>query len=81
MAAREAKKLIYSYGNETTEVIDDLDGSMPTPHKDQLILRHGHLWKVVSVTTQISPNVQGSVPVLHIHLVGATASLSSKPVA
>jgi len=39
MASRDAKQLVYRYGDETTEVVEDLDGAVPTPQKDQIILR------------------------------------------
>jgi len=81
MAARDAKQFVYRYGDETTEFVEDLDGAVPTPQKDQIILRHGHLWKVISVTTHISPGVKGNIPVVLVHLVGTTASPSVKPVA
>ncbi|HLY40733.1 MAG TPA: hypothetical protein VKR52_05935 [Terracidiphilus sp.] len=79
MISRDAKQLVYKYGNEKAEVVEDREGEMPVPQKDQLILRHGHLWKVVSVVTH--PAAKGGVPVVNIHLIGASPSIATKPVA
>jgi hypothetical protein len=62
------KQLVYRYnGVESSEEVEvDHDGEIPTPSRDDIIVRKGTRWKAVHVITQVSSD--GSVPIVRVFL-------------
>jgi len=73
MPGSDAKQLVYRYDGDENgeEIVQDLNGAITTPQKDQVILRNGKLWRVVFVTTEFSISRTGPIPVVRVFLVDA----------
>jgi hypothetical protein len=48
------KEFVFRYNRDsaTDEVVQDLDGELPVPRKDEFIVRNGVRWKVLHVSIE-----------------------------
>lgn len=68
--ANNMRQIVYRYnGDEANdEEVMDLDGDIPIPEKDDIILRNGKRWKVVMILTKTSVTHPPAIPVIYIAL-------------
>lgn len=58
----------YNGDEKSDEVVPDLEGEMSLPVKDQQLIRKGKPWKVVMVTSTVSVDARGPIPVHRVFL-------------
>jgi hypothetical protein len=70
MGQKESKQIVYRYNGDpkSDEVQPDLDGEIPIPQRDQIVMRNGKNWKVVQVNTETTVSVPKAVPIVRIFL-------------
>jgi hypothetical protein len=59
------KQIVYIYNGDATseESETDLQGNLPVPQKDEVVLRGGREWKVVNVVLEQSIGDPKALPV------------------
>jgi hypothetical protein len=67
---KNARQFVYRYDGDakSDEVVEDFDGEITVPEKDQVIPRNGRNWRVVAVVTQQTLSNPPAIPVCRVFL-------------
>jgi hypothetical protein len=68
MGTKQAKQIVYRYNGivSSEEVEQDLDGEVPVPPQNSVIVRSGKNWKVAVINWEVATD--GRIPVLRLFL-------------